>query len=869
MGKTILDLFKGSTFDTAVESDKDTLVEFETTGIRPRSAVELNNPLLYGNQSIRIATRSTSAVEQMKRATGLNQVLVDGGVVGQGLAQITSGGFGRFVFGGQVSSLSQARDGINTRLGIPQLTIPTYVKNTGELQRNIEPDTMITIARIKNDAAGTLLGQFLKQSGGGNPQTIGKQLLGQGISLVKDKVRDFFFGDPYSLGANTAQPANGAYEYSSQFSYSDKIRVARERAQQQKDLAPLLEATNDFLIKASLEKERLKRKLGAEAVEIKNKLKGTSNASKDALDKAVEEQTRNPKPNPDFKYSETLGNYREDYREANTPIIDLSLVSPVFGVDRKDNGGRYGKTEYGFSDRKNNTGVYSPYNPTEGNTYGVLSGKKNTWKTVYGLDNSFDLINQSPAKIRSAEELSEMEGKDLIPLWFKSLRDSKTVHFRSYITGLSESTTPSWESSNFFGNPYKFYTYTGVERSVQFVLNVVCFNKLELAANWEKLQFLTQQTYPSFATVDGKNYVQPPIITFRLGNIYLNKTGFIDSLSYSIPDNNSWETNSVGLLLPRYIEVSMTIKFIEDRSSGIALYNFSLSDEAVNKINESVTNGATPVATEPVQNTDSPNTTTPTPTSTTSTPAVPARTTINASPFQNDAIATQARADALAATGNFGKNLKIDKNGNAVTPPREAGVNKPQTNLETGKTESTPQQDQGGTITTSDAFTSEFLANLDQRFTEAKKVFPFVDDDVLLSYWADPTYDINSVKKISETNYSHLVVVPSKHKGTLSVTYTQFITVYSDQITVVNYPNAVATRLNGVDVNKELPKPTSSVTKSSPKTNKTTSENILQTQKRGSQVAGTKNAGKVNVAPSTFKGFGGGSFGGGGAGGSW
>ncbi len=515
MGKTILDLFKGSTFDTAVESDKDTLVEFETTGIRPRSAVELNNPLLYGNQSIRIATRSTSAVEQMKRATGLNQVLVDGGVVGQGLAQITSGGFGRFVFGGQVSSLNQARDGINTRLGIPQLTIPTYVKNTGELQRNIEPDTMITIARIKNDATGTLLGQFLKQSGGGNPQTIGKQLLGQGISLVKDKVRDFFLGDPYALGANTAQPANGAYEYSSQFSYSDKIRVARERAQQQKDLAPLLEATNDFLIKASLEKERLKRKLGAEAVEIKNKLKGTSNASKDALDKAVEEQTRNPKPNPDFKYSETLGNYREDYREANTPIIDLSLVSPVFGVDRKDNGGRYGKTEYGFSDRKNNTGVYSAYNPTEGNTYGVLSGKKNTWKTVYGLDNSFDLINQSPAKIRSAEELSEMEGRDLIPLWFKSLRDSKTVHFRSYITGLSESTTPSWESSNFFGNPYKFYTYTGVERSVQFVLNVVCFNKLELASNWDKLKFLTQLTYPTFAANEGKNYTQPPIISFR------------------------------------------------------------------------------------------------------------------------------------------------------------------------------------------------------------------------------------------------------------------------------------------------------------------------------------------------------------------
>lgn len=853
MGRTILDLFKGSTFDTAVQPDRDTVAEFETTGIRPRSAVELNNPLLYGNQSIRIATRSTSAVEQMKAATGGSEG--SGGLIGQGLSAITAGGFGQFVFGGQVNSLNQARDGINTRLGIPRLTIPTFVKNTGELQRNIEPDTMITIARIKNDAAGTLLGQFLKQSGGGTPQTIGRQLLGQGISLVKDKARDFFFGDPYTLGANTAQPANGAYEYSSQFNYSDRIRVAKQREQQQEELAPLISATNDFLIKAALEKERLKRNVGREAIELKNNLKGTSNASKDALDKAVEEQTRNQKPNSDFKYSETLGNYKSDYREANTPIIDLTLVSPVFGVDRKDNGGRYGRTQYGFSDGKNNTGVYSPYNPTEGNNYGVLSGKKDTWKTVYGINSSFDLINQSPAKIRSTDELSKIEGQDLIPLWFKSLRDSKTVHFRSYITGLSETTSPSWNSHNFFGNPYKFYTFESVERSVQFTLNVVCFNKLELASNWDKLQFLTQQAYPSFVADAGKTFTQPPLISFRLGNMYKDTNGFIDSLSYNIPDNNSWETTTDGLLLPKYIEVSMNIKLIESKGSESALYKFKRSDEAVEKLNESITNGDTQVPTQPVENTQSPNTTT---AASATTPTV-----------NNDAVATQAIADITAATANLGKINKVDNYGNVVKPPKESGVNKPQTNLETGKPETTPQQEQGGSISTTNNFTVDLLAGLNERMAAAKKVFPFVDDAVLLSYWADPTYDINSIKKISETNYSHLVVVPSKHAGTLSVTYTQFITVYSDQITIVNYPNAVATRLNGVDVNKELPKPKNSVTKPFSNTNKTASETILQTEKRGSPVVGTKNAGKVNVTQSNFTGFGGGSFGGGGAGGSW
>jgi hypothetical protein len=42
----------------------------------------------------------------------------------------------------------------------------------------------------------------------------------------------------------------------------------------------------------------------------------------------------------------------------------------------------------------------------------------------------------------------------------------------------------------------------------------------------------------------------------------VNKDGYIDSLSYAIPDNNSWETQHDGLLLPKYIEVSITITLV-------------------------------------------------------------------------------------------------------------------------------------------------------------------------------------------------------------------------------------------------------------------------------------------------------------------
>ena len=44
------------------------------------------------------------------------------------------------------------------------------------------------------------------------------------------------------------------------------------------------------------------------------------------------------------------------------------------------------------------------------------------------------------------------------------------------LSGLTESTSPSWSGQRFLGNPYQFYLYEGVERSVSFGLKVVSEN---------------------------------------------------------------------------------------------------------------------------------------------------------------------------------------------------------------------------------------------------------------------------------------------------------------------------------------------------------------------------------------------------------
>ena len=696
---TILELFKGSTMDKAVKADKDTVIEQEFSGIRPHSAVELNNPLLYGNEAIRIATRSTSSVEKMKQSTG--GTAGDGGLIGKGLGAITGGKFGKFLFGGKVTSLNQARDGVNTRLGIPSNAIPTYVYNTQGLQKGIEPDTMITIGKIKNDATGTLLGQFLKKTGGGTPQTIGKQLLGQGISLGKDKLRTALFGNVNSIGSNSAT-ASQIWEYSSNLPYSKQISNIKFNT---KTISGI-EASASTNITKKITQLQLdaKKKLGEASTNATNALKAnlksgnTKSAIDETLDKAKKANEKELKPSSETPYSTTLGDYKNEGGADKLTRIDLSLVSPVYGVDRKKTKGKYGTSEYAFQDVKNNTGIYSPYNPTSG----YEKTNKANWDSVYGLKNGSDKITQSNSSKGGANP--NLEKMDLIPIWFKSKRTSETTHFRAYISGLTETTSPEWTTNKFVGNPYNFYTYEGVQRGIQFNLQVISLNSVELSKNWEKLEFLTSETYPSFTKVGtGRTYTQPPIISFRLGDMYVDKVGYIESLTYTIDENTPWETNRDGALLPKFINVAISIKFIEAAGDEGTLYNFERNKDAIKIINQKNSNGGN---------------------------------------FQTDRIEKDKNETITPP--------KVDNKGVPTKPTKEGKINKPPKNTK-GKTETPPKQEESGKLDYSDNAISEWFRVSEEN--TKKLINKGVPENVASFIGKQENVDLNSVVKLNETTW--------------------------------------------------------------------------------------------------------------------
>lgn len=570
---SILELFKnkellfpgGTSAEGAVKKDSETFIEQETSGIRIKSLVELNNPLIYGNEATRIVNKTTSVLEDMKSGTGGPEG--DGGLIGKGLDKLT---------GGKVKSIGDIRDKVNDKLGIPSNQIPSRI--LGQIQGQTS-DVPVTIG---DAGKGTEFGKFLQSTGGGNPSTLLKQGVGKGIGLAKDKLRGALFGEPQGIGENEIEPQVNITNNEVTYSIYKNSPDGGDKYSQDPDLTksklqiPSVPAAADLTDKG---KTILKSGMG--------KLKGKASLSKlgepEAESKTddVEPQVLEFSPEApysDYKKDPERGNIYSDEPlltlEKNSKLgINLNTVSPLYGINRKEN------------ERPNNqqfieNSRYSPLNPKTGK-------KDSPMSSVYRLSNTDGINNVSPTDEYTMEEnafmkVGETVYKDFIPLWFKKIGADKPLVFRAIISGLTETSTPSWSSNKFVGNPYSFHMYDGIERSLAFNIKLFAASPIELNVIWERLKILTSYTYPTI----GGGLTTPPIITFRLGDMYVDREVLVDSLTYTIPDESTWETDGKIGYLPKNIDVALSMKFIESVGAEDRLYDMAISKAAVEGINQ-------------------------------------------------------------------------------------------------------------------------------------------------------------------------------------------------------------------------------------------------------------------------------------------
>jgi len=556
---TILELFQNDqVLSNQVKPDKRTLVDVETSGIRVDTKVDVNNPAIYGFDSIRITRRTTDMLDTMKNDRGTQGL---GGLIGGtiGKAKQKANNLSAKLLGfpaplnpANVIAIGKSAGAWTPLTGfIP--TFPRVFEDNSSVQNILgkfssvfsgipygpgnEQDTSFNISKIKHGYGGSEIGKLIKKSLMGPPSSFLPQVQGGGIKLVKDKLRNALFGNG-SLRDNTPKKHSEFDAYGS---------GPKKYSWITRDLG------NDI--------------------------------------------------NQDGPIT------AEEFKEVN-PLLEK--VSPIYGVQRKPKfpwqiGGKFGnnKTNYGYNAYTNDK--VSKYSPVDGENYSEIRKEDKNYKDLFD-DNKYHtkksgktldergvggkgnheigLISpQSDAKIDekgviTADGVNKEYFKDLVPFHITRIGQKKNI-FKSYITGLSETVTPSWSSNNFIGNPYKYYIYESIERSVTFTLNIAAESPEELARNWEKLSHLTKAAYPLIPYQEGDekisaNIVSPPFIRFTLGDMYRERFGVLDSLSYTVPDNTPWETDIDGFVLPKFMEASITIKFAEDVASGNVdkLYDF-------------------------------------------------------------------------------------------------------------------------------------------------------------------------------------------------------------------------------------------------------------------------------------------------------
>ena len=578
----------------------ESLLEEETTGIRIiRNGAA---PIIYGSEFDRISLKTTSTLEAMRAAT-----------VGE-LSDLGSVG----------SKIKNVSDSVKSALGISVPITPSYV--VGQLTTN--PDVtrgiqqtqgrMEDLEIIKSSATGLPASKFLGQLGGlvegGNLKTAARALAGNTLRLGKDKLREKLYGSGERGDAKDLPPGVEGGVFFDNLAATSTTPFTPGSKQWLLPNVNYGSQASLALIPPSSEPENgVFNRLGLSYSNVQNIYpKGESGERYDLSDKQIISLGYDPNdtdtklhpslyrltPRELIKEYNIEGNYQPPSNGLSNALI---FTNPADAENEEDSliiqesiKNRNGKVEL-FIDRAKFSSE-----PDRAPKFAQKINRRDI-STDDFIDNkySFNSFNDTlNAKGVYSGTDPNLDDQDFITLKFKSIPLNKTINFRSTITGLTETFSPSWEPSNFVGNPFSFYTYTSIERSVSFNFTAFSLNAKEHKAMWDRLNFLQGLTYPQgyYPT----SAVKAPLIEFTLGSMYSKKVAFIENLSFTTDDNVPWNiadkvdyvtaVSPTGVRtisttpedmsnhkLPMMVNVTVGLKFLESRSTteGRKFYSFT------------------------------------------------------------------------------------------------------------------------------------------------------------------------------------------------------------------------------------------------------------------------------------------------------
>jgi hypothetical protein len=442
-------------------------------------------------------------------------------------------GGGGGLLGGIVNAGRSAINSVKSFLGVPQNITPSkiYLNTTQFNGTTIGSHlTMRQLAKIKKDGAGSLIGKFLSQNVSGTPGQMANSLPSAAVDAGKKALKNILLGSGNEGQINLAKMQTG---------YNDIYAMG----------IPL----DEFYLFSS-------QRLQSSSVR-------------------------------QYKYSRTKKRWSDDINERN----DLSSRYNQIIDD-----GRLPEKTYSLS--RYASDAYTADREFYKKSLTTKRGLTNNWTddkgTAQKTGNYLDKLNSYSAYLGETKKIdgteTTLDDLDLIPLKFYSVAKNASVNFRATVTGLTETFAPTWDSSKMIGNPFQFWTYSQIDRTLQFNFKVYSLSAKEHIAAWQRLSFLTSLVYPqTYGNTANdlsaiENYVVPPFLKFTLGDMYKGKECFIQSLIYTIDDNNMWDVGAGALTiddsndastvkldekitkdykLPTIIDVGVTLQFVETKGT--------------------------------------------------------------------------------------------------------------------------------------------------------------------------------------------------------------------------------------------------------------------------------------------------------------
>jgi len=165
--------------------------------------------------------------------------------------------------------------------------------------------------------------------------------------------------------------------------------------------------------------------------------------------------------------------------------------------------------------------------------------------------------------------------RDFIRFRFEVLdndEDTNTnIHFRAFLGAITDNFGGDWNPTRFVGRADNLYSYTGFTRTISLSFTVHPQTRDEMKAMYQKLTYLASTLAPDYSSNGG--YMRGNIVRLVVGSYLYRIPGFITSLTYTVPENASWEiaynepekgTESDQLEAPRHFDVQLSFTPIHD-----------------------------------------------------------------------------------------------------------------------------------------------------------------------------------------------------------------------------------------------------------------------------------------------------------------